>query len=387
MSTNSSFAQEPFKISSGNNVMELGGIVSSYLNWRTYPTGITPKLQNNTIKLKDARIDLNGKFDKDFDLHFQVDFAGFSTPFDPVNPLINDAYINYKGLRKFFNLRVGYGKVPYSMNSMVDHEWTPFWERPQVTKGDFFSRRDIGMRIDRTFWKEKIRAYAGIYTGAGEVALAGSNDPSGSFEYIGRFEIGYPERRKEYEAILDTKNSTIPNIQLGLNGRYSKRNLPSGTAFITGESGALVDSPFNFKVIDGKKFIYGADVSLAYRGFSVQTEFHILKGIPQYTNNPLLNFTPLEKNNGYFRAGGWFVTVNYYSHLLKSILATRYEQLDANDLIPGHSQRMAFSYCYMINHFNSMLRLEYDKILSQTEYINTTSYNGQFRLGWQFVIE
>jgi hypothetical protein len=380
-------AQEPFKLSSGQNVLELGGIVSSYLNLRTYPTGVTPKLQNNTFKLKDARLDLNGKFGNDFDFHLQMDFAGFGSPFDPVNPLINDAHITYKGLHKLFNIRMGYGKVPYSMNSNIDHEWTPFWERPQVTKGDFFSRRDLGFRLDRTFWNGRIKAIGGIYTGAGEVSLAGSNDPSGGFEYIGRVEVGFPERRTEHEAIIDTKISNKPNIQFGLNGRFTRKNLPVGKSFLTGESGALVDSPYNFKVIDGEKFIYGADIALAYKGFSVQAEGHILKGTPQNSDDPLLNFTAPLNNKGYFKAGGWLVIGNYYSKLLKSIFAVRYEELNANDLIPGYSKRIAYSYCYQLKNFNSMIRAEYDRILSQTESINTTSYNGQFRIGWQFVIE
>ena len=381
------FAQEPFKLSSGQNVLEVGGIVSSYLNLRTYPSGTVPKLQNNTIKLKDARLDLSGKFGKDFDLHLQVDFAGFGNPFDAVNPLINDAYITYKGLHKAFNIRMGYGKVPYSMNSIIDHEWTPFWERPQVSKGDFFSRRDLGFRLDRTFWNDRIKAIGGIYTGTGEVSLAGSNDPSGGFEYIGRVEIGYPERRTEHEAIIDTKLSSKPNVQIGLNARFARKNLPAGTSFINGETGALVDSPYNFKVIDGEKTILGADIAFAYKGFSLQGEGHILKGIPQHSDDVLLNFTDAKNNKGYFKAGGWFVIGNYYSKALKSIFAVRYEELNANDLYPGYSKRIAYSYSYQLKNFNSMIRAEYDRILSQTESINTTSYNGQFRIGWQFVIE
>ena len=183
-------AQEPFKLSNGDNVLEIGGIVSSYINLRTYENGITPKLKNNTFKLKDARLDLNGKFGKDFDYHLQMDFGSMEAVYDPAMTPLNDAHITYKGLKKVFNIRFGYGKLPYSMNSFVDHEWTPFWERPMVTKGDFFSRRDIGIRLDRSFWNDRIKSFVGMYSGTGELAMTGVNDPSGDFEYIGRIELG-----------------------------------------------------------------------------------------------------------------------------------------------------------------------------------------------------
>jgi len=383
----SAYAQEPFNISNGDNVMQIGGIVSTYAQQRFYAAGITPKLENNTIKLKDARLDLNCKFGKDIDMHLQMDFAGWGSIYDPASPLIDDAHFTYKGWSKLFNIRVGYGKVPYSMNSIIDHEWTPFWDRPQVTKGDFFSRRDLGLRLDRNFWNQKIKLIAGIYTGTGEVVLGGKNDASGSYEYIGRFEIGYPERRTEYEAIIDTKVSNTPNIQLGINGRYSKRNLPVGTSFIPGEQGALVDDPYNFKVIDGKKMIYGGDVAFAYRGITLQAEAHLLKATFQDSANPLLNFTSSANNKGFLKAGGWLATANYYSKPLKSIFSARYEELNANDLYPGMSKKIAYSYCYQVKGFHSMIRAEYDKIISQTESINLSSWKDQFRIGWQLVIE
>ena len=381
------YCQEPFKISSGDNVLEIGGIVSSYLNLRTYNAGVTPNYSKNTFKLKDARLDIHGHFGNDLDYHFQLDFGGWAAVYDPAAPLLDDAYFTYKGLRKLFNIRFGYGKVPYSLNSLIDHEWTPYWERPLVTKGDFFSRRDLGLRLSRAFWADRIEAYTGIYTGVGEYVLGGSNDPSGMFEYIGRVEIGYPERRTEHEAIIDTKNSSKPNFQIGLNARASNRSLPLGSGFISGETGALVDSPYNFKVVNGEKYIYGADISVEYKGFSVQAETHILKGTPQNATDPLLVGLPKTTTNGYFKAGGWYATANYFSKPLRSIFSVRYDELNANDLIAGKSQHLASAYCYQLRGFHSMVRVEWDRILNETESINISKYDNQFRIGWQFVIE
>jgi hypothetical protein len=61
--------------------------------------------------------------------------------------------------------------------------------------------------------------------------------------------------------------------------------------------------------------------------------------------------------------------------------------LDANDLIPGSGTRVAYSYCYQIKGFHSMIRAEMYNILTQTEFINNSSWKNQFRIGWQFVIE
>jgi hypothetical protein len=384
-------AQEPFKVSSGDNVLEIGGIVSSYMNIRSYTPGTTPKYKNNTFCLKDARLDLSGKFGKDFDYHLQMDFAGMPAVYDPASPFLNDAYVTYKGVKKFANIRFGYGKVPYSLNSVVDHEWTPYWERPLVSKGDFFARRDIGIRLDRSFWNDRVKAFAGIYTGVGELSLGGLNDPSGAFEYVGRVEVGYPERLKEFDAIIDTKNSKHLSVLVGLNTRYSKRVLPNDpkqTYFIPGETGALTDdSVYNCKVVDGEKIIYGGDISVLYHGFSLQAEAHILNATPSNHSNGILNNTYALYNNTNFKAGGWFVTANYFSKKYKSLLSVRYEELNANDLVPGMTKRIAYSYCYQIKGFHSMIRAEMYHIIDQTEAIMISSWNNQFRVGWQFAIE
>jgi hypothetical protein len=206
--------------------------------------------------------------------------------------------------------------VPYSLNSLVEHYESPYWERPEITKGDFMSRRDIGIRLSRTWWDDRIRAEAGVYTGTGEVSLGGTNDPSGAFEYIGRVEVSYPENHNE--EIIDTKGLTTPNISIGLNGRYSKRDLPVGTSFLPNETGALLnggDSALQYKVLNGTKYILGGDVSILYRGFSVQFETNALNGTPQqYTNggvNPQAGLL-YGKNTNYFRAGGWYVQGNYF---------------------------------------------------------------------------
>ena len=380
-----SLSAQPFKISNGNNELTIGTILSSYMNLREYSSGTVPKLLDNTFKLKDARLDINGKMGTDYEFNFQIDMGGWGAVYDPAAPLIDDAHFTYKGWKKLFNIRFGYGKVPYSVNSLVEHEWSPFWERPLITKGDFFSRRDLGIRLDRAFWNKRIHAYAGAYTGTGEVVLGGSNDPSGSFEYIGRLEFSYPENHMK--EIVDINKLSKLNIGLGINARYSKRNLPAGTSFLAGEEGALVDSGYNFKVVNGEKYILGLDLSLMYKGFSAQFEAHQLKGMPYDPNSPLLMGFPKSITGGYFKAGGWFGQLNYFSKPIKSIFSIRYDELDVNDLLPGNSKHLSGSYSYQLKGFNSMIRVEFYRNLDQNESINLHKWENEYRIGWQFMLD
>jgi hypothetical protein len=390
---------QPFKISSGNNVVKIGTIVSSYLDLRQYPTGAIPDYTKNTIKLKDARLDIKGNIGDLYTYHLQLDFGGWGSTYTPDGGPLDDANITYKGLKKLFNINLGYGKVPYSLNSLVEHYESPYWERPEITKGDFMSRRDIGIRLSRSWWNDKIRAEAGVYTGTGEVSLGGTNDPSGAFEYIGRVELSYPENHNE--EIIDTKGLTTPNISIGLNGRYTKRDLPLGTSFLPGETGALLSTSAgdvqDYKVLDGERYIMGGDVSVLYRGFSAQFETNASKGTP-YANggisaNPHLGL--LEgKNTNYFRAGGWYVQGNYFSKSIKTMVSFRYDEMNADDLLPGDAGHWAGGISYQLNGYNSMIKFEFDQNLQEQsnlkyggEPINTNKWHNEFRLGWQLVID
>jgi hypothetical protein len=393
---------QPFKISSGENVVKIGTIISSYLDLRQYPSGAIPDYTKNTAKLKDARIDIQGKIGSDYEYHLQLDFAAWTSAYAPDGGPLDDANITYKGFRRLFNINVGYGKVPFSLNSLVEHYESPYWERPEISKGDFMSRRDLGIKLYRAFWDDRIRAAAGIYTGTGEVVLGGTNDPSGAPEYIGRVEISYPEAHNE--EIVDTKGLTTPNISVGLNGRYSKRDLPAGTSFLPGETGELLnssDSAMDYKVVNGTKYILGADVSILYRCFSLQLETDNLRGTPQNSNDPLLVGLPSSSTGGYFRAGGWYIQGNYFSKPIKSIFTFRYDGLNADDLVPGIistngiTNHWAAGISYQIKGYNSMLKAEFDQNLQfdpttlkyGNQAINTNKWHSEFRLGWQLVID
>jgi|GEM_PF-344954 hypothetical protein len=390
------------KINSGDNTVKIGTIVSGYYDWRDYPKGATPDLTKKGFNLKDARLDVKGKIGIDYEYHLQLDFGAWGSTYSPEGGPLDDANFTYKGFShlskkkiNLFNVNIGYGKVPFSLNSLVEHYESPYWERPQITKGDFMSRRDLGIKLSRSFWNDRIKAAAGIYSGVGEVILGGTNDPSGSVEYIGRVEISYPENHNE--EVIDTKGLTVPNVSIGLNGRYSKRNLPAGTSFLPGETGALLnsgDSAQNYKVLNGEKYILGGDISILYRGFSVQFEYDGLKGTPQNSNDPTLQGLPRSTTGGYFKAGGWYATANYFCKPLRTIFSYRYDAMNANDLVPGESKHWAAGISYQVKGFNSMIKAEFDQNLQEQsnlkyggEAINTNKWHNQYRIGWQLVID
>ncbi len=376
---------QAIKINNGENELSVGGLLSSYYNYREYPKGVTPNLSKNTIKLKDAKFELKGKYGKDYEFHFQIDVSAWGATLDPANPLLDDANFTYKGFRKLFNINIGYGKVPYSFNSLVEHEQTPYWERPQITKGDVFSRRDAGITLDRSFWNKRIKATAGVYTGVGEVVLGGTNDASGGFEYIGRLEVSYPEKR--HDEVIDTKISSKPNFSIGLNGRYASKKLPAGSSFLSGETGALLnDTTLNFKVVNGEKYILGMDVNVEYKGASVQFETHSLTGRPQNETDPLFVGLPKKITNNYFKAGGWFAQANYFILPIKTILSVRYDEINVNDLIPGNAKHLGVGICWQLKGFASMLKAEFKRNLDQTETVNASSYGNEYRIGWQFIL-
>jgi hypothetical protein len=387
---------KPFKISSGDNVLKVGTIISSYLDLRQYPTGAVPDYTKNTIKLKDARLDLKGKVGDNYEYHLQLDFGAWGPTYAPDGGPVDDANITYKGFRKLFNIQVGYGKLPFSLNSLVEHYESPYWERPEVSKGDFFSRRDLGITLTRSFWDSRIKGALGVYTGTGEVALGGTNDASGAFEYVGRVEFSYPEAHNE--EIIDTKGLTTPNFSIGLNGRYTKRDIgptANDASFLPGEEGAMLnssDSLMELKVINGTKYILGADISILYRGFSAQLETDNMKATPENPNDPLLQGKGALTN--YLKAGGWYATLNYFSKPIKSIFSIRYDEMNASDLVAGVSDHLAGGVSYQIKGFNSMLKFEFDQNLQEQsnlkyggEPINTNKWHNEFRLGWQLVID
>lgn len=370
-------------ITNGVHNLEISGSISGYYNYRVLkPDATNQNMNKNRFRMRDAQIQLEGRVGRDWEYELQFDIADMASGqsmIDGENPGLMDAYVIYKGF-DFVNIQAGFGKTPYSRNSLVPFIYSPYWQRAQIVRGDIFTRRDVGITLSHSFWKQRINLYGGVYNGLGELSLRGDNDATGSVEYIARADFAYPARFRYRE--IDDRHVPIPMFQVGVNGRYTKRNLPEGGSFP-----AFSGGEYGLRVLDGERYVYGLDAAFMYKGWSGTFEIHQYRGQPRLESNPLLQGLPVEQTNRYFLAGGWVGQLNYFLKSWKTIVSLRYEQLDLNDLIPGRSERLSFALAYQINGFNSMIKFQYFNILREEELIDPLRWTEQFRIGWQFLFK
>lgn len=169
-------------------------------------------------------------------------------------------------------------------------------------------------------------------------------------------------------------------FQIGVNGGYTKRNLPEGGTFP-----AFSGGEYGLRVLDGERYVYGLDAAFMYKGFSGTFEIHQFRGQPRLETHPLLQGLPVEQTQRYFLAGGFVGQVNYFIKSYKTIVSLRYEQLDLNDLVNGRSERLSAALAYQFNGFRSMIKFQYFNILTEEADIDPLRWTEQFRLGWQFL--
>ncbi|PPK95608.1 phosphate-selective porin O/P [Nonlabens xylanidelens] len=374
-----SLGQAQISISNGEHNIEISSRISTYYNQRFLKPGEEER-DKNRFRLRDAQLIIEGRIRDDWEYEVQVDFADIGSnntgEIDAENPGLMDAFVTYKGLEAF-NIKLGYSKLPYSRSSITPFPYSTYWQRAQIVRGDFFSRRDVGVTLYKDFWQKRVNAFAGVYTGLGESSLSGDNDASGNPEFVARVDVSYPAPMKNRE--IDYVHSSIPLFSLGLNGRYTNKNLPDGEAFPDGAAGE-----YGLKIVDGKKYTYGMDFTFQYKGFSGQFEIHQINAQPQNENDPLfLGLTPAQ-TEGRVLAGGYFSQLNYFVKDYNTIVSVRYEQLDLNDLNAGDSKRMSAAIAYQIDGFDAMVKLQYFNNLNDQESLDPLDWNQQIRLGLQF---
>ncbi len=375
MMCTSSILNAQVTIGNGDHTLEISSRISTYYNQRYLKEGYDDN-KKDRFKLKDAQIKLEGRVGKIWEYQLQVDLADFASgETDASDPGIMDANVTYKGL-SFMDVKLGYGKLPYSHSSMVPFHYTPYWQRAEINRGDFFSRRDVGLTLSKAMWKNRVNVYAGAYTGLGELSLQGENDASGDPEFVGRVDLSYPASSKYRE--IDYVHSPIPLFTIGFNGRYADKTLPEGESLPDDAEG-----DYGFKVINGKKYVYGMDVSIQYKGFSGQFEIHQIKGEPQDDDDDLFLGYTKEQADGYFKAGGYYGQLNYFAKQIKTILSVRYEELNLSDLVDGDSKRFNAALDYQLEGFNAMVKIQYFKIC-QEESLDELKWHDQLRIGMVF---
>ncbi len=354
--------QAQVSFSNGNVVTEIHTATVVMFNQRFYDS-TERNHKKNGFGLDDARIGIESRSpNMEFKFEFDLSVLGSAVQ-DPTAPPITEAYFTYKGL-EYFNIKSGFQKVPYSRDNLEEHFDMPFMQRPELDKGTIFNRRDVGVTLYRTFWDEKINAYAGLYSGQGGSVLTNINDASGSAEYAGRIDIAYPCKYKYIQ--IDETHTPIPIVQLGLNARYIQKPLSTG---------------FGNNIylgLEHQKSVYGFDIAAAYQGLSFQFELDRSKVVP---NNPseLLGLPTT-----YFLQGGASAQLNYHSKKLRSVFCIRYDELNPNDLSPNDTYKaLSFAYNYLINGYRCVLKIQYTNPIKGTDTV-LAPFDPQMRIGWQY---
>ena len=369
-------------LTNGDHTIEINGAISTYYNHRFLKEGELNR-RKNRFNLRDAQLQIEGRYKRDIEYELQVDFSDLGQAatglIDPENPGIMDAFVRYKGL-KVVDITFGYTKLPYSRSSLVPFIYTPYWQRAEIVRGDIFSRRDVGVSLGKTFWRQRINIVGGVYTGLGELSLRGDNDPSGNLEYVGRAEFAYPSRFRYRD--IDDRITPVPMVAVGVNGRYTDKRQPVPNRTLPSGAGG----EYGIKVIDGIKYVYGFDMALQWMGFSAQYEFHFFRATPRDSNNFMLLGLPKWQTGGFFQGGGLYGQLNYFSKPLKSIFSARYEELMLNDLIAGRLVRFGGAYAYQLNGWKSMLKVQY-WLIDQEDPMDEKRWKSQIRIGWQYLFQ
>lgn len=363
------FAQ--FQLSDGENGLQIATMVTSFYNYQKQIKGENEK-RKDIFRLKDAIVNLEGRYGRNIEYKVKVDFADLaSQSFDAEDPGLMKAYITFKELSikniELFDFSMGFQDVPYSRSALVPHQYSPFYSRTVIAKGEFFNPRDIGVRLSKTFIGNIAHIEAGAYSGLGNISILGKNDALGKLLYAGRLDVAYPARLHPRDVYLT--NLSKPVFTFGINYMYAEKDM-----FTPGN--------YLLATVPGKKSLYGVDFSTAFKSFSFQYELHQTKIMPSTFLVPLMNY-----NTDYYLAGGWYTQLNYYSKFFKSVFSARFEEFDQNDIIKGNSQRVAFSYSFLPSYgWNTVFRITWNHIIKEENvpYADVAIWTDRIRIGIQF---
>jgi hypothetical protein len=375
-------AASQFTFSNGGNVLQIGGRISGYYEYRDLKSGVT-NLSHNGWAMKDGDVDVLGKTANHFTYEFHVSLldivnaAATQNTADPAAPGFKAAYIRYDGL-KFLGIKFGFDKLPFALGSIMPEHMTPLWEHANLNGGDLFSRRDFGLTLNSSVAQNHINIYAGAYSGMGENFFEYGNDASGTFEYIGRVEYCLTGKMKY--RIVDEDHSAKPLFRVALNARYEDKTQPAGQTI-------GVDAPgkYGLRIINGKRLCYGGDATFMYKGFSTNFEVDMMQLKPADSTDPLFNGTPSSVNKGKVNAGGFVWDANYDFSKIHSVISARYEDVNVNDLVPGDMHWLSIGYAYKVNSFASVFKIDYAIPLQEDSNSDPLKYTGQLRVGYQIV--
>jgi hypothetical protein len=351
-----------FSIGSGDKVIQFSGYVVTFYNHRFYQSGETDKSKDR-MNLDFAVFRVDGMANRHIHYTLQMNVPAVSAV-DATDEFLMQATVEYRNRKDNFNISAGYDKLPFSRASMLAMRESMFMQRPEMSRGKTFNRRDLGVTLEKNFFNKRLNIYGGMYTGMGPASIIGDNDPSGKFLYVGRVEASYPARFRYME--VDANHIRVPNFSLGFGGMHSEKKTTTGT-----------DYPF--LTVDGKKQSYSLDFSAQYMGFSFFWEYVAFRITPN--DRTYLYGKP----TNYYLAQGLTSQVNYHIKPLKSVIGIRYDEFNPNDILTtDRIETLSFGYDFLIDGMNHCIKIHYFKRLKDP---NTSKVwaDDQIRVGWQYV--
>ena len=342
-----------FTLVKNDQTFEIGGDIMAGYEYNFYPQA-TGNYHKDAFYLDEARLSLQGRINLQLEYYVRVDFGGliedftdetFTTPGSEIN-FLKEAYIIYK--TNIVNFKVGYQKTPFSFNSQCEEYADPFLQRPIVADDNITPRRDLGVTLFHFFPTSGITAFAGAYSGMGETVFSTDN-PTGTPEYAARVEWAYPA--KYQREFIDWRTSPVPVFECGIGGEHAFDGVTTG-------------GDYNYLTVDGTKWVYGADASVFYKGFSLQVEADQMQATPIGSPQLLIGEGTVYSN---FKAGGYIVELNYLCKPLKSVFAVRWDQYTPTNLAYGNYENtLSFAYNYNIKQNFLCLKIAYEDHFNQT---------------------
>lgn len=339
--------------SKGDHMLELTGIINQYLDYFQ----AEQQEDQAAFNIRDIRFILAGEQQSsNFKYQLMVDFADLGAP-DSLEQFLKDAYVNID-LPSKFDLFVGYQRLPFGRSSNVSIFSTVFSQRPDISGGALYYRRNLGLVLRKKMLSDRINLYGGAFNGGNGIQFNNqlANAPN-RLTYVMRADIAFPTRVR-FEA-LDIRQTPIPLFSVGLNAMYTQHEREVEAALFPLE-------------VDGQKWITALDMAFFYQGLSLQLE----------VTRAWIHRGPGADN----QSSGIHLAANYFFKELKSVLAIRYEDYNPDDSrYPDNFRALSFAYNLLLDQSqDKVLRIEYRHMLDEDNPVTPLRNARSWQVGWQF---
>jgi phosphate-selective porin OprO/OprP len=175
--------------------------------------------QSDTFDIRRARIEMKGKFNKNFDFLVTTDLAGTSA--GNTNGILDQAYINYT-YDKPFQIRVGQFKAPMNLEKVTSSNNTDFMERALVNQ--LAANEDRGIQVHGVL---PGYTYAlAVTTGEGAKNRNDADPRVDNVEFVGRGTVNFAELKGDKTAVY----------HVGLSGSYTELSKGTSNGYLSGTS-------------------------------------------------------------------------------------------------------------------------------------------------------